>query len=90
MAGTQSVRRVVILSGKGGAGKTTVTSRFADLTQPAVLVDADVDAANLHLMLTPEIISQREFWGAKVSVRDPAKCNGSGECERRCRFDAIT
>ncbi|MBP7560051.1 MAG: ATP-binding protein [Armatimonadetes bacterium] len=90
MAATQSVRRVVILSGKGGTGKTTVTSCFADLTQPAVLVDADVDAANLHLMLTPEIISQREFWGAKVAVRDPAKCNGSGECERRCRFDAIT
>lgn len=90
MAETQLVRRIVILSGKGGTGKTTVTSCLADLSQPTVLVDADVDAANLHLMLSPSVISEREFWGAQVAVRDVAKCRGCGECQRRCRFDAIT
>jgi MinD superfamily P-loop ATPase len=90
MTPATSPQRVVILSGKGGTGKTTVTSCFADLSDGAVLADADVDAANLHLMLDPEITSEREFRGAKVARRDEAKCEGAGECERRCRFDAIT
>jgi len=83
-------RQVSVVSGKGGTGKTTVLASFAALAENAVLADCDVDAANLHLLLDPEVQSQGDFWGAKVAVRDPARCRQEGECQRRCRFSAIT
>lgn len=83
-------RQMTVVSGKGGTGKTTVLASFAALAENAVLADCDVDAANLHLLLDPQLRSDEDFWGAKIAVRDAAKCRQDGECERRCRFNAIT
>ncbi len=84
------MKQIVIISGKGGTGKTTVLASFAALADKAVLADCDVDSANLYLLLHPADDFQEEFWGAHVAVRDADKCTRSGECERLCRFDAIT
>lgn len=83
-------RQLTVISGKGGTGKTTVLASFAALAKNAVLADCDVDAANLHLLLAPKVAAEGAFEGAKVAVRDPDKCRQEGECERRCRFEAIT
>jgi len=85
-----ALKQVTVVSGKGGTGKTTVVASFAALASNKVLADCDVDASNLHLVLHPEIRQRYEFYGAKVAVRDAAKCQKAGECERRCRFQAIT
>ena len=83
-------RQVTVVSGKGGTGKTTVVASFAVLAEQAVLADCDVDAANLHLLLHPEVQQQGEFQGSKIAVRDRERCARYGECERVCRFEAIT
>jgi len=84
------LKQVTIVSGKGGTGKTTVLASFAALAQGAVIADCDVDASNLYLLLHPEDQGRGEFTGAKIAVRDPHRCIRCGECERRCRFGAIT
>ncbi|MFQ5810639.1 MAG: ATP-binding protein [Armatimonadota bacterium] len=84
------ITQVTVVSGKGGTGKTTVLGSFAALAENAVMADCDVDAANLHLLLHPKVLKQDEFRGAKIAMRDLAKCTQTGECERLCRFDAIT
>lgn len=92
---SQTTKQLVILSGKGGTGKTSVTAAFAHLAAegeeviPLVLADADVDAANLELVLSPEVIERHEFWGGKVALIDQEACTGCGICEDVCRFDAI-
>lgn len=83
-------RQLTVVSGKGGTGKTTVLASFAALARDAVLADCDVDAANLHLLLNPDRGAEGDFRGARIAVRDPGKCRQEGECERRCRFGAIT
>ena len=83
-------KQLTVISGKGGTGKTTVLGSFAALAQNKVVADADVDAANLHILMHPEVQTEEEFFGAKIAVRDPQKCKQVGECEARCRFDAIT
>lgn len=84
------VRQITIISGKGGTGKTTLTASFGFLARGrAVLADCDVDAANLHLILKPEVMETIPFRGSKLAVIDHGKCVGCGECYRRCRFDAI-
>jgi MinD superfamily P-loop ATPase len=91
----QTTKQLVILSGKGGTGKTSVTAAFAHLASlasspvRAVLADADVDAANLELVLAPEVMERQEFWGGKVAVIDQATCINEGDCVDVCRFDAI-
>lgn len=84
------LKQVTIVSGKGGTGKTTVLASFAALAQGAVIADCDVDASNLYLLLHPEDHEHGEFTGAKIAVRDVHQCIRCGECERRCRFGAIT
>ncbi|MBU0608256.1 MAG: ATP-binding protein [Armatimonadetes bacterium] len=84
------MKQIVMISGKGGTGKTTVLASFAALAKDKVLGDCDVDAANLYLLLHPEEGTREEFLGAKVVVRDEDTCTRCGECERRCRFEAIT
>ena len=86
------MRQVVVLSGKGGTGKTTVAAALAHLaSQEAtiVLVDADVDASNLELVLSPELKEEHAFFSSKVAVIDPDLCESCGRCEEVCRFDAI-
>jgi MinD superfamily P-loop ATPase len=86
----RQLKQLTVVSGKGGTGKTTVLASLAALAPNAVLADCDVDAANLHLLLDPQVQTQGEFRGAKVAVRDESRCDRTGECARRCRFDAIT
>lgn len=89
------MKQLVILSGKGGTGKTSVAASFAHLARngeaavTAVLADADVDAANLELVLGPEVLEQHEFRGGQIPVIDYDVCSGCGECMNVCRFDAI-
>jgi MinD superfamily P-loop ATPase len=89
------MKQLVILSGKGGTGKTSVAAAFAHLAREssfhlkAVLADADVDAANLELVLHPERHETHDFTGGSVAVIDPQLCQGCGECEQVCRFDAV-
>jgi len=85
------VKQIVILSGKGGTGKTTVTAALAHLASqefPIVLADADVDAANLELVLSPTKLEEHDFYGGQVVIIDPEKCIACGICAEVCRFDA--
>jgi MinD superfamily P-loop ATPase len=83
------MKEIVVLSGKGGTGKTSLTAVFSALMSRSVLVDCDVDAANLHLLLHPEIEERHEFIaGAKAQV-DTSACQGCDVCSEVCRFDAI-
>jgi len=89
------LKQLVILSGKGGTGKTSLAATFAHLAQderspiPTVLVDADVDAANLELVLHPQILETHDFIGGSVAVIDAQRCQQCGVCQEICRFDAI-
>lgn len=78
-----------IISGKGGSGKTTVVASFAMLAENVVLADNDVDASDLHLLLTPSICEAHEFVGGLKAFIDPSLCTGCGECEEACHFHAI-
>jgi len=84
------MKEIVIISGKGGTGKTSITASFASLANgKAVLADCDVDAADLHLILNPSIINSTVFRsGHKAAIRTEA-CNGCGKCMELCRFDAV-
>jgi MinD superfamily P-loop ATPase len=90
------LKQIVILSGKGGTGKTSVTAAFAHLAADGkgqcetVLVDADVDASNLGLVLSPHVLETYEFQGGHVAVIDQELCEGCGVCAELCRFDAIS
>jgi len=86
------LKQLVVLSGKGGTGKTTVTAALAHLASrefPIVLADADVDAANLELVLDPVIQEEHRFLGDQVAAIDPEDCTACGVCEAVCRFDAV-
>ena len=83
------MKEVVILSGKGGTGKTSIVGSFAALAQNKVLADCDVDAADLHLLLSPSIKQENEFWSGQVAFIDEEKCTQCGLCQDVCRFDAI-
>ncbi|MFA5043018.1 MAG: P-loop NTPase [Kiritimatiellia bacterium] len=82
-------KEITIISGKGGTGKTTVTASFAVLAKNSVLADNDVDAADLHLLLTPRIREAHPFVGGKKAEIDSGKCIGCGKCAAACHFDAI-
>ncbi len=83
------MKELVILSGKGGTGKTTILSSFAVLAERTVLVDCDVDAANLHLVLEPEIEERFDFWSGQTASIDQDRCMDCGVCREHCRFEAI-
>lgn len=89
------LKQLVVLSGKGGTGKTSITAALAHLAMegepviPAVMVDADVDAANLGLVLEPDFAEQHEFWGGSLAEIDPQRCQACGACADVCRYDAV-
>ncbi|NPA15712.1 MAG: P-loop NTPase [Deferribacteres bacterium] len=83
-------REIVVVSGKGGTGKTTISSSFAVLGGEKLIVDADVDAPDLHVVLKPKVLEAHTFKGGKVAVIDRASCNFCGLCRELCRYDAIT
>jgi len=83
------LKELVVISGKGGTGKTSIVASFAALSQKAVLADCDVDAADLYLILEPSIQQRGTFLGGKVSTIRQELCTGCGICPDLCRFDAI-
>ena len=80
---------ITVLSGKGGTGKTTLTSALTSLAENAVFCDNDVDASNLHLILQPEVKQSHSFDSGWLVSVDVEKCTGCGICLNYCRFDAI-
>jgi MinD superfamily P-loop ATPase len=84
------LKQIAVVSGKGGTGKTTITASFAALAHGIVIVDCDVDAATLHLLLHPQIMETQEFRGSKLAALDRTKCVECGLCRDACRFDAIS
>ncbi len=83
------MKELVVLSGKGGTGKTSLVGCLAFLNEKSVLVDCDVDASNLHMILESEIRQRHEFVAGKKAHIDPAVCSGCGICGDHCRFGAI-
>jgi len=89
------MKQLIILSGKGGTGKTSLTAAFAHLAAQSrfanqvILADADVDAANLELVLQPRLLEQQDFKGGKVAVINQDTCASCEDCVAVCRFDAI-
>jgi MinD superfamily P-loop ATPase len=87
------VKQLVILSGKGGTGKTSITAALVHLASQSptksIFVDADVDAANLALVTGAEHLEQHDFISSKLAQIDPERCNLCNECYEVCRYDAI-
>lgn len=84
------MKEIVVISGKGGTGKTSITAAFASLAENTVIADCDVDATDLHLICKPEIISEGDFISGNEAIINPEKCTGCGKCEELCRFNAIS
>jgi len=83
------MNELVVISGKGGTGKTSIVASFAVLAQKAVLADCDVDAADLHLVLQPKPFERGKFSGGSRARIMAGHCTACGKCEELCRFDAI-
>jgi MinD superfamily P-loop ATPase len=83
------MKELVIVSGKGGTGKTSVAASFAVLADDAVIADCDVDAANLHLVLGTEVKRSEVFSGGRVASIDTSTCTACGKCREACRFGAV-
>ena len=83
------MKELVVCSGKGGTGKTSVVASFAALATRPVLADCDVDAADLHLVLSPHIEQREEFRSGREAVIRQENCAGCGTCREVCRFGAI-
>jgi len=86
------MKQLVVLSGKGGTGKTSVAAALAVLAsreRKIVLADADVDAANLAILVDPSEEAREDFVSPETAAIDPERCVACGACEEACRFDAI-
>jgi len=84
------MKEITVISGKGGTGKTTFTANLASLLEDLVVGDCDVDAPNLHLLLNPVNKNEIIHKGAKLAVKNQARCIDCGLCYDNCRFNAIT
>jgi MinD superfamily P-loop ATPase len=83
------MKEMIVISGKGGTGKTSIVASFAGLAKNVVFADCDVDAADLHLVLEPKIRQESNFSGGKRANIVAEKCSGCGKCQELCRFDAV-
>lgn len=84
------MHEIVIISGKGGTGKTSIAASLSFIAgRGALAADCDVDASDLHLLLKPEIIKEDDFYSGYEAVIDPALCNSCGKCRQICRFNAV-
>ena len=86
---TNGFKEIVVISGKGGTGKTTITASLAQLSENKILFDADVDAADLHLLLNPIICETEKYYGGRTAQINYEKCIDCGLCKQNCHFDAI-
>jgi len=87
---SNQLKEIVVISGKGGTGKTSVTASFAILGGPdVVLADCDVDAADMHLLMDPVVRLTEPFFSGAIAEIDQDLCSGCGLCDDVCRFDAI-
>ena len=84
------MKELVVLSGKGGTGKTSIVASFAALARSKVLCDCDVDAADLHLVLQPSLREDHEFWSGQLAVIEGDKCTQCGLCQDLCHYAAIS
>ncbi len=82
-------REIVVISGKGGTGKTSISASLAYLSQDCIVADCDVDAADLYLLLKPISIERQNFYSGRIAEINQEKCAGCGICKDLCRFDAI-
>ncbi|MEA3490234.1 MAG: P-loop NTPase [Candidatus Omnitrophota bacterium] len=87
--GAGKPKELVVISGKGGTGKTSIVASFVALAKDTVISDCDVDAADLHLILSPRIRERGDFSGGVRVEIDQGKCTGCGKCEEACQFSAI-
>lgn len=83
------MKQVVFISGKGGTGKSTIVASLNQLVKNKMLADCDVDAPNLHLLLSERVLEKNEYKGAQIAVIDEDVCIKCGICRSICRFDAI-
>lgn len=83
------MKEITILSGKGGAGKTTVVAALASIAENVVFCDNDVDAADLHIIFNPQVKESYSFDSGTIATINPDICNNCGLCENSCRFTAI-
>jgi MinD superfamily P-loop ATPase len=83
------MREIVVISGKGGTGKTSVTASLAVLAGKSVIADCDVDAADLHLVLAPTVIKRYEFRSGHEAIIRSDDCTGCGICAEYCRYEAV-
>jgi len=84
------MKEIVIISGKGGTGKTSLSASFTHLEkEKAVICDCDVDAANMHLLLEADFGIQEDFFSGEIAIIDRDICINCAECAKVCRFDAI-
>jgi MinD superfamily P-loop ATPase len=84
------MKELIVISGKGGTGKTSLISAFASLAENKVLCDADVDAADLHLIMNPNVIQRTDFQSGNTAVINKEPCTECGLCREMCRFKAIS
>jgi MinD superfamily P-loop ATPase len=84
------MKELVVISGKGGTGKTSLVAAFASLAANKVLSDADVDAADLHLIMNPQTTERNDFQAGHSAVINLEKCTACGLCRELCRYNAIS
>lgn len=84
------VKEIVIISGKGGSGKTSITLALSNLFKNKIMVDSDVDASDMHLILNPNIKEKYDFYSGKKALIDESKCIKCGVCKSFCLFNAIS
>jgi len=84
------MHEIIVISGKGGTGKTSLTAAFAHMASPVLICDLDVDAPDLHLLLQPENTETHGFTGGHSALIDPKTCTGCGTCREMCRYDAVS
>jgi len=84
------MKEIVVISGKGGTGKTSLIAAFASLVEDKVICDADVDAANLHLIMAPDIKERHDFQSGNTAIINQDACTRCDLCREVCRWDAIS
>jgi MinD superfamily P-loop ATPase len=84
------MKELIVISGKGGTGKTSIMAAFTSLAEKKVLCDADVDAADLHLIMNPKVIQRTDFQSGNTAVINNDQCTECGLCREMCRFNAIS